>query len=174
MDRDSLAYSNSSHSTIVQALCRDLLDHDINLNISEADEMLLFFLYAQGNTFDQAVALYLDSGRHIWATLRHISSRGGSARWSGAVTSRISQADTAGLRGISFKTCRESRYGFPISMPRASPFNSESSEFMGLFRRRIRPTSSAMFPLTVSWSRLSSLICRSLRLLRGSAGSDRS
>ncbi len=86
MDPRSLAYSNSSHSTIVQALCRDLLDHDVNLNISEADEMLRFFLFSQANTFDQAVALYLDSGRRIWSTLRQIIAwRFGSLEWGGRV-----------------------------------------------------------------------------------------
>ncbi|HSG38921.1 MAG TPA: class I SAM-dependent methyltransferase, partial [Thermoanaerobaculia bacterium] len=80
------AYSNSSDSVIVQALCRDLLNRDINLNISDLDEMLLFFLYAQGNSFDQAVAMYLDSGRRIWATQRQILAwRFGSLEWGGNI-----------------------------------------------------------------------------------------
>ncbi len=86
MNPRSLAYSDSSRSTIVQALCSDLLDRDVNLNISEADEMLRFFLFSQANTFDQAVALYLDSGRRIWSTLRQIISwRFGSLDWGGRI-----------------------------------------------------------------------------------------
>jgi SAM-dependent methyltransferase len=86
MPSDHLAYSNSSDSVIVQALCRDLLNRDINLNISDVDEMLLFFLYAQGNSFDQAVAMYLDSGRRIWATQRQILAwRFGSLEWGGNI-----------------------------------------------------------------------------------------
>lgn len=86
MSSDHLAYSDNSDSVIVQALCRDLLNRDINLNISAVDEMLLFFLYAQGNSFDQAVAMYLDSGRRIWATQRQILAwRFGSLEWGGNI-----------------------------------------------------------------------------------------
>lgn len=83
---DTLAYSNSSDSPIVQALCHDLLVEGINLNISAADEMLHFFLYAQGHGLEQAVAMYLDSGRRIWATLRQILAwKFGSPNWGGRV-----------------------------------------------------------------------------------------
>lgn len=84
MSSHPLAYSNDSDSVVVQALCRDLLNRGINLNISAADEMLLFFVYAQGKSFDQAVAMYLDSGRRIWTTLRQVLAwRFGSLDWGG-------------------------------------------------------------------------------------------
>jgi SAM-dependent methyltransferase len=72
MALDTLAFSNSSESVVVRALCRDLLDAGINLDISTADEMLRFFLFVQGHGIDQAVAMYLESGRRIWATQRQI------------------------------------------------------------------------------------------------------
>jgi SAM-dependent methyltransferase len=84
MALDTLAYSNASDSLIVQALCRGLLADGTNLNISAADEMLHFFLYAQGHGLEQSVAMYLDSGRRIWATLRQIIVwRFGSLDWGG-------------------------------------------------------------------------------------------
>ncbi|HEY4590191.1 MAG TPA: hypothetical protein VII86_13260, partial [Thermoanaerobaculia bacterium] len=72
MSTEDLAYSNSSDSLIVKALCRDLLMHGVSFNISAADEMLQFFHYAQGHDLEQAVAMYLDSGRRIWTTQRQI------------------------------------------------------------------------------------------------------
>jgi SAM-dependent methyltransferase len=84
MDADSLAYSNSSHSLLVQALCRDLLEDGINLNTSAADEMLRFFRYTQGHSPEQAVGIYLLSGRQLWGTLRQIIAwRFGSLSWGG-------------------------------------------------------------------------------------------
>lgn len=62
------------------------MDRDINLNLSQADEMLLFFLYAQGHSLEQAVAMYLESGRRIWATQRQlIAWKFGSLEWGGRV-----------------------------------------------------------------------------------------
>ena len=82
----SLSYSNSSHSIIVQALCRDVLNRGVNLNISKADEMLLFFQYAQGFNLDQAIASYFESGRRIWATQRQVITwRFPSPGWDGRV-----------------------------------------------------------------------------------------
>ena len=66
---ESLAYSSSSYSLIVQAMCRDLIDRGVSLNVSAADEMLMFFQYSQGYRLEQAVSIYLDSGRRIWSTL---------------------------------------------------------------------------------------------------------
>jgi SAM-dependent methyltransferase len=84
MPSENLAYSNSSYSLIVQALCRDLIREGVNLNVSAADEMLMFFQYAQGHRLEQAVSIYLDSGRRIWSTLRQILSwRFGSPAWGG-------------------------------------------------------------------------------------------
>lgn len=84
MALDTLAFSNDSDSLIVQALCRGLLADGTNLNISAADEMLHFFIYAQGHGLEQSVAMYLDSGRRIWATLRQIIAwRFGSLDWGG-------------------------------------------------------------------------------------------
>jgi SAM-dependent methyltransferase len=86
MTSEALAYSNASNSTIVQALCRDILSRGVNLNVSQADEMLLFFLYAQGLNFDQAVASYFESGRRIWAVQRQIMAwRFRSPEWDGNV-----------------------------------------------------------------------------------------
>jgi SAM-dependent methyltransferase len=82
----SLAFSNASESLIVQSLCRDLLIRGINLDISAADEMLLFFLYSQGHELEQAVAMYLDSGGRIWRTERQILAwRFQSLSWGGAI-----------------------------------------------------------------------------------------
>lgn len=84
MPSDHLAYSNSSDSRVVQALCRDVLNRDINLNISASDEMLIFFVYEQSDSYEQAVSMYLDSGRRIWATLRQILAwKFGSLDWGG-------------------------------------------------------------------------------------------
>ncbi len=59
-------------SIVVQALCRHLLNGGVNLNIHVDDEMLRFFLYTQGYPFDQAAAIYLESGRLLWRTLRQV------------------------------------------------------------------------------------------------------
>jgi SAM-dependent methyltransferase len=72
MSPESLAYSDGHHSLVVQALCGDLLARGISLDIHAADEMLGFFLHSQGRDFEQAVAMYLESGRQIWATERQI------------------------------------------------------------------------------------------------------
>ncbi|HEV2856242.1 MAG TPA: class I SAM-dependent methyltransferase [Thermoanaerobaculia bacterium] len=81
-----LAYSNASHSLVVQALCRDLLNRGVDLDISAADEMLLFFLYSQGQDLEQAVAMYLESGRRIWEAQRQVLAwRFGSMDWGGRV-----------------------------------------------------------------------------------------
>jgi SAM-dependent methyltransferase len=86
MNPAPLAYSNASHSLVVQALCRDLLNRGVNLDISAADEMLLFFLYSQGQDLDQAVAMYLESGRRIWEAQRQVLAwRFGSMDWGGRV-----------------------------------------------------------------------------------------
>lgn len=62
------------------------MNRDINLNVSQADEMLHFFMYAQGHSLEQAVAMYLESGRRIWATERQIIAwRFGSLEWGGRV-----------------------------------------------------------------------------------------
>lgn len=84
MRPDALAYSNSSHSLIVQALCRDLIEGGINLDISSADEMLHFFQYVQGYRLEQAVSMYMESGRRIWSALRQVVTwRFGSPAWGG-------------------------------------------------------------------------------------------
>jgi SAM-dependent methyltransferase len=84
MPSDALAYSNSSYSVIVQALCRDLIERGLNLDISTADEMLLFFQYAQGHHHEKAVSMYLESGRRIWSTLRQVVTwKFGSTDWGG-------------------------------------------------------------------------------------------
>lgn len=86
MNPENLAYSNSSDSLIVKALCRDLLMRGVSFNISAADEMLQFFQYAQGRDLEQAVAMYLDSGGRIWATQRQILAwRFGSLSWGGPI-----------------------------------------------------------------------------------------
>ncbi len=72
MSSEHLVYSNAHHSLVVQALCRDLLAKGISLDIHTDDEMLSFFLHAQGRDLEQAVAMYLESGRLIWATERQI------------------------------------------------------------------------------------------------------
>ena len=72
MSPEPLAYSNGQHSLLVQALCGDLLARGISLDIHAADERLGFFLHSQGGDLEQAVAMYLESGRRIWATERQV------------------------------------------------------------------------------------------------------
>jgi SAM-dependent methyltransferase len=72
MPADLLRPSDLAGSLVVRALCRDVLARGVPLAISTADEMLHFFQFAQGNDLERAVALYLDSGRRIWETLRQI------------------------------------------------------------------------------------------------------
>jgi SAM-dependent methyltransferase len=57
---------------VLQALCRPLFNSNVNLSIHADDEMLYFFLFTQGYPFEQAVAIYLESGRLIWRTLRQV------------------------------------------------------------------------------------------------------
>jgi hypothetical protein len=84
MSSDVLAHSDLAESLIVRALCRDLLASGVRLTLSTADEMLHFFQYAQGHDFERAVAMYLESGRRIWATERQILAwRFGSLSWAG-------------------------------------------------------------------------------------------
>src|SRR3569832_2058077 len=72
MSPEPLAYSNDRHSLVVQALCGDLLARGVSLDIHAADEMLGFFLHSQGRDFEQAVVMYLESGRRIWETERQV------------------------------------------------------------------------------------------------------
>jgi len=72
MSPEPLAYSNGQHSLIVQALCGDLLARGISLDIHAADERFGLFLQSQGGDVEQAVAMYLESGRRIWATERQV------------------------------------------------------------------------------------------------------
>lgn len=84
MNPDVLAYSNQSHSLVVQAICRGVIEKKVNLDISSADEMLHFFQYAQGNSLERAVSMYLDSGRRIWSSLRQVVTwKHGSPDWGG-------------------------------------------------------------------------------------------
>lgn len=69
---ERLAFSRATPGRAVQAVCRDLVASDINLNIHADDEMLAFFMFSQGLGLDRAAAMYLDSGRHIWETLRQL------------------------------------------------------------------------------------------------------
>jgi SAM-dependent methyltransferase len=83
MNPELLAYSNGRHSLVVQALCRDLLAKGISLDIHSADEMLGFFVYSQGRGLEEAVTMYLDSGRRIWETERQILAwRFGPPPWN--------------------------------------------------------------------------------------------
>ena len=72
MPADLLRPSDLAGSLVVRALCRDVLARGVPLTISTADEMLHFFQFAQGHDLERAVALYLDSGRRIWETVRQI------------------------------------------------------------------------------------------------------
>jgi SAM-dependent methyltransferase len=85
MSPDRLAYSDAeSASALVQALCRGMAAGGVNFDVHADDEMLHFFLYAQGYPLEQALAAYFDSGRHIWQTVRQILSwRFGSPRACG-------------------------------------------------------------------------------------------
>lgn len=86
MTPDVLAHSDLAGSLLVRALCRDLLSGGVTLSISTADEMLHFFQFAQGHDLERAVAMYLESGRRIWATQRQILAwRFGSPAWDGKI-----------------------------------------------------------------------------------------
>lgn len=69
---ERLAFSRATPGRAVQAVCRDLWTNGINLNIHADDEMLAFFRFSQGFGLERAAAMYLDSGRHIWETLRQL------------------------------------------------------------------------------------------------------
>ena len=87
MSEERLAYAAAtSSSVIVQALCRDLATGSVDLDIHADDEMLHFFLYAQGKPLEEAVALYLDSGKRIWSTVRQILVwQAGAPSWGGRI-----------------------------------------------------------------------------------------
>jgi SAM-dependent methyltransferase len=75
MDQDKLAFSATNSSLVVQAICWDVITAGVNLDIHVDDEMLLFFLYAQGRELDVAASMYFESGRRIWATERQVIAR---------------------------------------------------------------------------------------------------
>jgi len=80
---DEEIYRNNGARPLVQALCRDLLARNVNLDVHPADEMLGFFHHTQGNDLDSALAIYFDSGRRIWAAERQVLSWGfGPPPWS--------------------------------------------------------------------------------------------
>jgi SAM-dependent methyltransferase len=85
MSPERLAYSDAeSESQLVLAMCRDLVAGGVNFDVHVDDEMLIFFLYTQCYSFEQALAAYFDSGRQIWTTVRQILSwRFGSPRACG-------------------------------------------------------------------------------------------
>jgi SAM-dependent methyltransferase len=75
-------HRNNGARPLVQALCRDLLARNVNLDVHPADEMLGFFRHAQGNDLDSALVAYFDSGRRIWAAERQVLSwRFGPPPW---------------------------------------------------------------------------------------------
>lgn len=83
-DPPLLAFSDQDYSLLVQALCRDLLAAGMNPAISVADEMMIFFYYSQGRQVEKAAALYFESGRRIWSTVRQVLRwRFGSVDWGG-------------------------------------------------------------------------------------------
>jgi SAM-dependent methyltransferase len=69
---ERLAFSRATPGRAVQAICRDLWASGINLNIHADDKMLAFVMFSQGFSLERAAAMYLDSGRHIWETLRQL------------------------------------------------------------------------------------------------------
>lgn len=72
MSPDAEIYRNNGARPLVQALCRDLLARNLNLDVHPADEMLGFFRHAQGNDLDSALVAYFDSGRRIWDAERQV------------------------------------------------------------------------------------------------------
>jgi SAM-dependent methyltransferase len=73
-------------SVLVQALCRGLPAGKVSLDIHPDDEMLHFFIYSQGHPLEQAVPMYLESGKRIWATQRQVIAwKFGSPGWGGRI-----------------------------------------------------------------------------------------
>lgn len=57
---------------LLLALCPDILDDGVDLAVHEQDEMLRLFFYRHGEELGPALAMYLRSGKELWATFRRI------------------------------------------------------------------------------------------------------
>lgn len=72
MGNDHFFLQGRDDSPLVAALHLDLLEEGTCLSVDARDEMFKIFYYGRGESIDLALHLYLESGKHIWRSLRRV------------------------------------------------------------------------------------------------------
>jgi hypothetical protein len=72
MGNDHFFLQGRDDSPLAAALHLDLLESGTCLSVDARDEMFKIFYYGRGESIDLALHLYLESGKHIWRSLRRV------------------------------------------------------------------------------------------------------
>lgn len=72
MGNDHFFLQGRDDSPLAAALHLDLLEAGTCLTVDARDEMFKIFYYGRGESIDLALHLYLESGKHIWRSLRRV------------------------------------------------------------------------------------------------------
>lgn len=72
MDEKHFFLHGKDDSLLVAALHADLVERSTCLTVDARDEMFNVFYYGRGESIDLAMHMYLESGKHIWRSLRHV------------------------------------------------------------------------------------------------------
>ncbi len=72
MGNDHFFLQGRDDSPLAAALHLDLLESGTCLSVDARDEMFKIFYYGRGESIDLALHLYLESGKHIWRSLRRL------------------------------------------------------------------------------------------------------
>lgn len=72
MGSDHFFLQGRDDSPLAAALHPDLLESGTCLSVDARDEMFKIFYYGRGESIDLALHLYLESGKHIWRSLRRL------------------------------------------------------------------------------------------------------
>ncbi|HEX3126038.1 MAG TPA: class I SAM-dependent methyltransferase [Thermoanaerobaculia bacterium] len=72
MDQKHFFLHGKDDSPLVAALHADLVERSACLTVDARDEMFNAFYYGRGESIDLALHMYLESGRHIWRSLRRV------------------------------------------------------------------------------------------------------
>lgn len=72
MGNDHFFLQGRDDSPLAAALHLDLVESGTCLTVDARDEMFKIFYYGRGESIDLALHLYLESGKHIWRSLRRV------------------------------------------------------------------------------------------------------
>jgi SAM-dependent methyltransferase len=72
MGNDHFFLQGRDDSPLAAALHLDLVEAGTCLSVDARDEMFKIFYYGRGESIDLALHMYLESGKHIWKSLRRV------------------------------------------------------------------------------------------------------